>query len=113
MYGSRSRKVKTDKRDAAALAEACRTGIYRPAHRASAAARDLRRHLRVRSHLVRQRTQTMSLLRSLLRQERRRVASGSAERISHTPRSARAPRGTCGGGVAVARHHHAGQYTAR
>jgi transposase len=81
MYGSRSRKVKTDKRDAAALAEACRTGIYRPAHRASAAARDLRRRMRVRSHLVRQRSQTISVLRSLLRQEGLRVASGSAERI--------------------------------
>ena len=81
MYGSRSRKVKTDKRDAAALAEACRTGVFRRAHRASAAARDLRRRLRVRSHLVRQRSQTISLLRSLLRQEGLRVASGSAERI--------------------------------
>jgi transposase len=81
MYGSRSRRVKTDKRDAAALAEACRTGIYRPAHRASAGARDLRRTVRVRSHLVRQRSQTICLLRSLLRQEGVRVASGSAERI--------------------------------
>src|SRR5688500_11029671 len=32
MYGSRSRKVKTDRRDAAALADACRTGVYRRAH---------------------------------------------------------------------------------
>jgi transposase len=83
MYGSRSRKVKTDKRDAAALAEACRTGIYRRAHRASAAARELRRRVRVRSHLVRQRSQTISVLRSLLRQEGLRVASGSAERMLH------------------------------
>jgi transposase len=81
MYGSRSRKIKTDTRDTAALAEACRTGIYRRAHRASAAARDLRRSLRVRSHLVRQRSQTICLLRSLLRQEGLRLASGSAERL--------------------------------
>jgi transposase len=81
MYGSRSRKVKTDKRDAAALAEACRTGIYRRAHRASAPARDLRRTLRVRSHLVRQRSGVISLLRSLLRQEGIRLASGSATHI--------------------------------
>ena len=40
MYGSRSRKVKTDRRDVAALAEACRTGVYRRAHRVSAAARE-------------------------------------------------------------------------
>jgi transposase len=32
MYGSRSRKVKTDGRDTAALADACRLGIYRRAH---------------------------------------------------------------------------------
>src|SRR2546422_9782169 len=36
MYGHRSRRVKTDRRDVAALADACRHGIYRPAHRRSA-----------------------------------------------------------------------------
>ena len=36
MYAQRSRRVKTDKRDALALAEACRLGAYRPAHRTSA-----------------------------------------------------------------------------
>ena len=40
MYGMRSRKVKTDRRDVAALAEACRTGHYRVAHRVPAATRD-------------------------------------------------------------------------
>ena len=39
MYGTRSRKIKTDRRDVAALAEACRTGVYRPAHRASGVTR--------------------------------------------------------------------------
>ena len=33
MYATRSRKVRTDKRDARTLAEACRLGAYRPAHR--------------------------------------------------------------------------------
>ena len=46
MYSARSRKVKTDGRDVQALAEACRTGVYRRAHRASPAARALRRTLR-------------------------------------------------------------------
>ena len=69
MYGTRSRRVKTDKRDAAALAEACRAGVYRRAHRTSAGARELRRTMRVRSHLVRQRAGVVTLLRSLLRQE--------------------------------------------
>jgi transposase len=81
MYGSRSRKVKTDKRDVMALALACRHGIYRRAHRASAEARGLRRTLRIRRQLVRQRSQLISLLRALLRQEGIRLASGSAERV--------------------------------
>jgi transposase len=81
MYGARSRKVKTDKRDAAALAEACRTGVYRRAHRASPAARTLRQTLRVRQQLVRQRSALVTLLRTLLRQEGVALASGSVERI--------------------------------
>jgi transposase len=81
MYGTRSRAIKTDRRDVAALAEACRTGIYRRAHRASAAARVCRQHLRVRTHLVRQRTATINLLRALLRADGVRLATGSAERV--------------------------------
>jgi transposase len=81
MYGTRSRKVKTDKRDVAALADACRTGTYRPAHRASAAARALRQTLRVRRQLVRQRTGLINLLRALLRQEGIGLPSGAAEGV--------------------------------
>ena len=80
-YGTRSRKVKTDKRDVAALAEACRTGTYRPAHRASAAARALRQTLRVRQALVRQRSGLICLLRALLRQEGIGLASGAVESV--------------------------------
>jgi transposase len=81
MYGSRSRKVKTDKRDVAALAIACRRGIYRAAHRASAAARTLRQTMRVRRQLVQVRSGLISLLRAVLRQEGMRLPSGSAERV--------------------------------
>jgi transposase len=81
MYGSRSRKVKTDKRDVAALAIACRRGIYRAAHRASGAARTLRQTMRVRQQLVQVRSGLISLLRSVLRQEGLRLPSGSAERV--------------------------------
>ncbi len=81
MYGTRSRKVKTDKRDVAALAEACRTGTYRPAHRASPEARALRQTLRVRRQLVRQRTGLINLLRALLRQEGIGLPSGAAESV--------------------------------
>ena len=79
MYGSRSRKIKTDRRDGAALAEANRTGVYRRAHRASAASQTLRQTLRVRSHLVQLRSRTISLLRAQLRREGVRLPSGSAE----------------------------------
>jgi len=81
MYGSRSRKVKTDKRDVAALALACRRGIYRAAHRASAAARTLRQTMRVRQQLVQVRSGLISLLRAVLRQEGLRLPSGTAERV--------------------------------
>jgi transposase len=79
MYGARGRAVKTDRRDVAALAEACRLGIYRRAHRVSAAQREVRRVLRVREQLVRQRTQLICLLRAQLRQEGYRLPSGSSE----------------------------------
>jgi transposase len=81
MYGARVRRVKTDKRDVAALALACRRGIYRAAHRASAVARTLRQTMRVRRHLVQTRSGLISLLRSMLRQEGLRLPSGSAERV--------------------------------
>ena len=79
MYGSRGRAVKTDRRDVAALADACRLGIYRAAHRASAAQRAVRRTLRVRQQLVRMRTQAINLLRAQLRQEGYRLGTGAAE----------------------------------
>lgn len=81
MYGSRSRKVKTDKRDVAALAVACRRGIYRRAHRASASAQRLRQTLRIRRHVVQARTGLISLLRSVLRQDGRRLPAGTAEQV--------------------------------
>lgn len=79
MYGARGRGVKTDRRDVAALAEACRLGIYRRAHRVSAAQRGVRRQLRIREQLVRIRTQLICLLRAQLRQEGYRLPSGSSE----------------------------------
>ena len=80
--GPQSRKIKTDRRDVAALAEACRTGVYRHAHRASASARASRQRLRVRAHCVRQRTATINLLRAMVRGEGLRLPRGSAERVS-------------------------------
>lgn len=79
MYGVRVRAVKTDRRDVAALAEACRLGIYRRAHRVSSTQRQVRRVLRVREQLVRIRTQLINLLRAQLRQEGYRLPSGASE----------------------------------
>jgi transposase len=79
MAATRTRKVKTDRRDARALAEACLLGAYRPAHRLSDAQRHVRGRLLVRDALVRTRTAYISLIRALLRQHGYRVPSGSAE----------------------------------
>jgi transposase len=81
MYGEIRRKVKTDGRDVAALAEANRRGWYRATHRVSAAQRGVRQVLRTRRQLVQMRSGTVSLLRALLRQSGYRLASGSCERV--------------------------------
>jgi transposase len=78
MYASRNRKVKTDKRDARALCDACHLGAFRPSHRASEESRLLRKHLAAREALVRTRSRMTSLCRALLRQEGIRVPSGAA-----------------------------------
>lgn len=82
MYGERSRRIKTDRRDAAALAEACRRGIYRAVHRVSPAQWRERQQQAVRQQLVRQRTALISLCRALLRQEGYRLPSGAAEGVA-------------------------------
>jgi transposase len=79
MYATRTRKVKTDRRDARALADACVLGAYRRAHRLSDPQRHVRGRLLVRDALVRSRTRYISLIRALLRQQGYRVPSGSAE----------------------------------
>ncbi len=76
MYATRSKKVKTDKRDARTLCEACRLGAYRPAHRTSDRQRDVRAHLAVRENLVRTRAKYISLIGALARREGCRIKSG-------------------------------------
>jgi transposase len=96
MYGARQRKVKTDHRDVRALVTACRQGHYRRAHRVASTTRAIRQELRVRRHLVQMRTQTINVLRALLRQEGLRLPSGDAgsvaarlRRVDLTPALAR------------------------
>jgi transposase len=78
MYATRSRRVKTDKRDARTLAEACKLGAYRPAHRVSEEKRHIRAQLAVRQVLVRSRVRYINLAGALLRAEGLRVGSGDS-----------------------------------
>lgn len=81
MYGTRTRRVKTDKRDARALADACQSGTYRRAHRTSEGRRQLKAKLAVREALVRERAKHLTLMGALVRQQGLRVSSGSAEKF--------------------------------
>jgi transposase len=79
MYSQRDRRVKTDRRDALALVEACKLGAYRLAHRTSDEKRHMRAILAVRDGLVRTRTRWIGLVRPLLRREGFRVRNGNVE----------------------------------
>jgi len=79
MYARRQRTVKTNRRDARALAEACRLGAYRPAHRTSDPQRRVRARIAVREALVRTRSRYVVLIGSLLRQEGLHLPGGAPE----------------------------------
>ena len=78
MYGERNRRVKTDGRDADALFEANRLGVYRVAHRRSEGQRRVIAVLRVRGALVGTRTRWINVVRALIRRAGYRVRSGEA-----------------------------------
>lgn len=78
MYGTRSRRVKTDRRDTVALTDACRQGTYRPVHRRSAAQRTQQWTLNVRDQLVRTRTRAINGVRAITRSVGGRLPSGSS-----------------------------------
>jgi transposase len=77
MYGHRSRRITTDRRDVAALAEACQHGCYRAAHRRSAPRRTVQAQLNIRRELTEARTRAISLTRALVRGAGFRIRSGS------------------------------------
>lgn len=79
MYSTLTKKVKTDARDARGLADACRLGAYRPAHRLSDEQRKVRQMLITRDQLVCQRSSLISLTRSLTRAEGVRLKRGEAQ----------------------------------
>src|SRR5262249_16687167 len=79
MYATRSRRVKTDRRDAMTLADACRLGAYRSAHRASDRQRHVRAELAVRDALVRTRVKCVSLVGALLGRHGVHVPRGNVD----------------------------------
>jgi transposase len=92
MYATRSKKVKTDKRDARTLCEASRLGAYRPAHRTSDRQRDVRAHLAVRETLVRRRARYISLVGALARREGCRIPAGVSRSFAARVEQAALPR---------------------
>lgn len=79
MYATLSKKIKTDKRAARALCDACERGTYHPAYRSTDAQRQVRAELIARETLVATRTKYISVIRSLLRREGLRVQSCGAQ----------------------------------
>jgi transposase len=79
MYAQRTRRVKTDRRDAQGLVYACRAGTYRPAHRTSTERRALRARLAVREAVVRTRAAWITRIQSLVRGEGCRLRPGAPE----------------------------------
>lgn len=82
MYATRSRRVKTDKRDARTLAEALKLGAYRRAHRVSLARRHARAELAVREALVRTRTRYIAITKAFVRREGLRVPSSESHLVA-------------------------------
>jgi len=82
MYATRSKKVKTDKRDARCLAQAARLGAYKPAHRMSDEQREVRTRIEVRRTLVQMRTRMINQIRAVLLGQGYQVGSGAAEHFA-------------------------------
>lgn len=74
--------MKTDRRDARTLAEACVLGAYRATHRVSVEQRHVRSELLVRDSLVRTRTRYVALIKAAVRREGLRLSQGEAERTA-------------------------------
>ena len=72
-------KKKTDRRDAKALAELCKSEWYQPVHRKSEGARELRSYLTARKQLVESSAAIASSIRGILRVHGVRLTAGSDE----------------------------------
>lgn len=87
LYAGRSRHIKTDARDAYALAEAAQRSDWRVAHRPSAGRRVLRRELAGRELLVRTRSRLTSQVRAFVRGEGLRVPAATADTFERHARA--------------------------
>lgn len=70
-------KKKTDRRDARALAELCRSGWYEAVHRKSEQAREMRSYLTARKQLVESSTALASSIRGILRAHGVKLQAGT------------------------------------
>lgn len=91
MYAERTRRVKTDRRDAEALALACARGTYQPSHRLSDDARQLRATVKARKTLVRMRARIATQARALLAPHGLSLPTGSTENFTRRWRQAQLP----------------------
>jgi len=92
MYATRGKGIKTNRRDARALLDACRSNMYRPAYRRRRGQRYLRQQILLRQSLVRSRTRLICGIRSILRQEGLRVDGRHAETFVSRVRERKLPR---------------------
>jgi transposase len=79
MYAERTRRVKTDRRDAEALMNACLKGNHQPAHRLSDEARQRRATVMTRKTLVRMRAKLVAQTRCLIAAHGLALPTGSTE----------------------------------
>ena len=77
---SQGKKKKTDRRDARALAELCRSGWYEEVHRKSEEAREMRSFMTARKQLVECSTAIASSIRGILRAHGVKLQAGTDER---------------------------------
>ena len=82
MYATRDKKLKTDKRDARALAQAAKLGAYKAAHRLSDEQRIVRTQVQVRQTLVQTRTKVINQIGAELLRLGYRVGTGAAEHFA-------------------------------
>jgi transposase len=75
-------KKKTDRRDARALAELCRSGWYEAIHRKSEEAREMRSYMTARKQLVECSTAISSAIRGILRAHGIKLQAGTGEPLS-------------------------------